>query len=67
MVVLLSQKSSPVRDAKMLGSTVVLSDTVGAATEQEVKDWASIVYDEDLTSGSAFAPQRLRRTGYQTR
>jgi len=65
-----SEIKSCIRDAKMLGSTVVLSDTVGAATEQEVKDWASIVYEEDLTpalhlhhKGSEEQAIRLVRAG----
>jgi hydroxymethylglutaryl-CoA lyase len=37
------------RDAKMFGTTVVFSDTVGCGTRQEVALWAEMAQDEGLT------------------
>ncbi len=39
---------SCLRDAKMFGNTVVLSDTVGVASHQEIALWAEMALDEGL-------------------
>ena len=43
-----STMKSCIKDAKMFGDTVVLSDTVGAASHSEVALWAELVQDAGL-------------------
>ena len=37
-----------IKDAKMLGETVVLSDTVGVATREEVSLWTDMIKENNL-------------------